>query len=158
MTRLVSAAALLLAACGGDAFRPVDEAETGQGGDADDAATSTSVGGQGGSSGEPADGGAGGSSSSASASTGGPPPCGPATCAGCCDAEGACVTGDDDDACGEDGGACDACEGACGAVTGDECPDLVETYQACSMGQCVAAGGACCQPGDVCGGGKCASR
>jgi hypothetical protein len=40
-----------------------------------------------------------------------PPPCGPASCAGCCAADGSCVSPPTDAACGTGGAACVACAG-----------------------------------------------
>src|SRR5688572_21926932 len=40
-----------------------------------------------------------------------PAPCGPGSCEGCCDAEGLCQDGSDDDRCGKGGAACSLCSG-----------------------------------------------
>lgn len=63
-----------------------------------------------------------------------PPPCGPGTCAGCCDASGACRTDAAATACGIDGAACQDCT-AGGTQSGGVCDPFT---------------GACCQTADTC--------
>lgn len=62
-----------------------------------------------------------------------PPPCGPTTCKGCCDAQGLCRFGTESDACGLGGIGCDDC-----AAKNEGCVD-----------------GACEGPPPVCGPGNC---
>ena len=104
------------------------------------------------------------------------PACSPATCTGCCDAQGQCQFGDKADACGVSGGKCancaaqsqscigGKCQGpppACGPKTCGGCCDAQGTCQtgtgnsACGntgspCENCVAGGKICNQPGSYC--------
>src|SRR5690606_5693809 len=94
-------------------------------------------------------------------------PCGPETCAGCCDAGGACQQGSMDAACGMGGGACGDCAAASETCGNGQCIPVVtqtcaETCAGCCVGetciatpdatQCGASGGAClaCAAGQTC--------
>lgn len=104
------------------------------------------------------------------------PPCGPATCTGCCDANGLCRAGTQTDACGAAGSACancaaqnegcsgGACQGAppvCGPASCGGCCDANGNCQSgtsdasCGAGgakcqSCSASGKSCTQPGSYC--------
>lgn len=73
----------------------------------------------------------------------GPPPCGPANCTGCCDANGACLAGTSVTACGVSGATC--------AV----CPNRANATAFCASGVC----GTRCNTGyHDCGDGRCISK
>jgi hypothetical protein len=65
--------------------------------------------------------------------------CGPLTCAGCCTADGTCLTGDDNTGCGSGGGACETCGG------GNTCNGGV-----CVNDVCAATCDGCCRPDGTC--------
>jgi hypothetical protein len=83
------------------------------------------------------------------------PSCTPDNCDGCCDANGDCVSGDDDDACGRGGLACATCEqgtscteGECARSCGpDSCAGCCDDSGECLSGEtdisCGLGGGAC---------------
>jgi len=94
--------------------------------------------------------------------------CGPSNCAGCCTADGLCVSGDAKDQCGTGGGACAACQsGTCSAGTcvagcnATNCPGCCQGEQ-CMPGTvpsaCGKGGASCviCQSGELCSSGACA--
>ncbi|MBK7857638.1 MAG: hypothetical protein IPJ65_03210 [Archangiaceae bacterium] len=97
-------------------------------------------------------------------------PCGPATCGGCCDSRGACVTGDDDTACGRNGADCAACPSARACASGlcttrctaENCNGCCDTEGRCQGGavnQACGQGGAfcidCASLGTTCSAGGC---
>jgi hypothetical protein len=130
--------------------------------------------------GDLASGGAGISSSAAGGADGGGPTsgaggaspgCGPDTCAGCCDAQGACQVGLADDRCGAQGAACVECQDGCAAPgaeigPGSYCNWASTVYMACVAGVCVPKddgqgfAGSCCafHPNQACSVGECVSR
>jgi hypothetical protein len=105
-----------------------------------------------------------------------PPPCGPGTCDGCCDAQGACRFGDESDACGAGGQLCTdctatgegcvngACQGPpppCGPGNCGGCCDAAgncvagTSHTACGTAgnacqACTSQGKVCTQPGNYC--------
>ncbi len=98
-------------------------------------------------------------------------PCGPATCNGCCDDNGACVAGNADSACGRSGNACDACpasrfckdNGCFARCTSVNCGGCCDDLGVCKVGDspaaCGKSGGTCTSCGalgacaqGVCGG------
>jgi hypothetical protein len=100
--------------------------------------------------------------------------CGPATCSGCCTAQGRCDDGTQTNACGLNGGACATCSGAdqcsggfCTPITGQNtCSANTCANGCCQNNQCITSqsatacgsGGASCQScpsGDSCVSGQC---
>lgn len=86
-----------------------------------------------------------------------PPSCGPGNCQGCCDAQGLCVEGEDQDRCGNGGLACEDCASTATCEAG-------VCVQACGPDTCAG----CCSPSGLCvpgdaddgcgrGGGSCAN-
>lgn len=84
-----------------------------------------------------------------------PPPCGPGTCDGCCDAAGLCRFGTESDACGVKGGACDNCAAKGQGCSAGVCQGTPPKCGPANCGGCCDAQGNC-QPGSaatVCGSG-----
>lgn len=102
----------------------------------------------------------------------GTPSCGPQNCAGCCNAQGQCVTGADAVACGRQGSACQNCQQKGQTCAADR---TCQTPQTCSPANCAGccvgnncviattpqacgAGGIACKAcgvNEVCSGGTC---
>jgi hypothetical protein len=78
----------------------------------------------------------------------GVPPCGPSTCPGCCDAEGACRSGQDVGACGLAGRRCVACDPGVDLCTPDPAnPDGQVCFSPCAFVSCKFR---CCKPSGEC--------
>ncbi len=72
-----------------------------------------------------------------------PPPCGPGTCNGCCDAKGQCQFGDKADACGLGGVKCDSCVSKGQSCIGGKCQGPPPTCGPKTCGGCCNAQGKC---------------
>lgn len=88
--------------------------------------------------------------------------CGPATCSGCCEPDGSCLSGTSLDACGVGGRACDKCQQSLAGCTTPVCekgtcidqdvPDGAQCKNGvCHQGNCCTGcyGGASCLTGDT---------